>query len=1055
MPIPILARLRSAFGGPLLGATEIDLTDTEQMTELLSAILVQLRTDVNALVNAGTNTPLSSSFVTFQDSLTINAATIVLYNGISAIYTSLTDKSTFINLPTDAQIASASIPYPVVFEFTHLGGQSRGNDNLLLVNVIEGEDGIATPSNAVQRFTTLRFGDVSVFEKTSATANWTEVRSAAQEGLPSGLFTLRGDFVIDDITAIATQLADATISQGDAFLVEKGGNYFGTTIGDQDVIVAANNNPSLLTTSTDWLVVRQTANASVTPDNTLLLSSFTRSGIRFDGNRNVFVNESNVIMDTNTSGDQGSTAFIAITPSFDGSTNQTLDLVTSPFQWSDLIGGRLALDVEFGAIQTSGSLPQLVSIVFRYQDASGTGTTFTFPLTNLSASFGRRTVSINIPNANYVGILNRSVSSVVLNVRFSGQSFSGQVTFHRFVNTRTGTLHDPIFEIAATAAANAVAPVRAQVNTLLSGAGVDASTLADLERRSSPLRSVQSFVTDPGDAFFQSTTASASFPSSLTGLTRVDPDHNIFTTTSALLFVAVRSSVSHVFRNITQDQQFPLTAAEGQTNASLDLGASFLVNGESYFVFLVSNLGIGNEVTVLETSSSQVVAWQNDIDNLNADVEQIRQALRVDPILNLPRETISWLTNDFVITQQETTTLVPSPLNAGFDPNGLQAFFAQTGPVPARAGAEQNTAAVNAAPAARRGRKLVYLPLTNQADGQTLIQGQFVTNSGTVNLVVRDGTNVAIRRFLPAVPQTTRTVTRRPVPANTVATDWFLIPLGSGSTREPLDDQLTFVSNLPNTSSTVTLHYRYVSNGQAGPELTLDLLNAGGPNDTVANATISLPNGQTITMVWLWSVSRRVLEVQLSPNADAGTRFIFDVEVRPEWTETITTPARSASSELIPAVTFGGSGSIPVFFSPSLPTRTNMDASTMLVAIDDTLIDTGYALSQLFGGTDNGHLNIDAGVDDAPVEVYDWEGTLNTDLSQQIFSARALPYGGLFTEDHGSLTLARTDTQLEAVDAAGNPVNLASGLILESPTSLRFELQVDDAGNLSTTEIKT
>ena len=143
--------------------------------------------------------------------------------------------------------------------------------------------------------------DVIIISKESSGLDW-QVRTSLLDPkstlLPEGTFALQNDLVIN-IDNITSELTGVSVVKGYGYLVDVGGTRFGTDILANDVIVALINNPSTATDSEDWLIIRNTNTSLLSTDSMLFLNQITRSGIRFDASSNVFVDEANVIIDTN------------------------------------------------------------------------------------------------------------------------------------------------------------------------------------------------------------------------------------------------------------------------------------------------------------------------------------------------------------------------------------------------------------------------------------------------------------------------------------------------------------------------------------------------------------------------------------------------------------------------------------------------------------------------------------------------------------------------------------------------------------------------------------
>ncbi len=1025
--------------------------------DLLSTQLARLRIDVDT-ATAGTNRPISNSFITFRASVTINNANLALYNGISALYTATVDQNIFVNLPTAAHIATAAIPYPIRLEFTHLGGTSRGLDNVMIVNRLTGEEDIQTRVNGDQAFTTLHVTNGVLLEKAAADAKWIETRFAVDPSetlLPTGLFTLRNDFVISDIANVSTILASATIARGDAFLVITGGSYFGTTVADGDVIVAEQAAPSLLTSSTGWLIVRNTNNAATTTENVLLLSNFARSGIRFDGNRNVFINEANVNIDIFEASIFPYTQVFALDSADDtGPTLITVDLSGSvpAFTFPDLVGGRVEISIQYRAVRTGSITPGLRALRLTWTSAA---ITMTFDATGLSSTNGIATLATTIPDVDYSGITGVAPDVIEQDMEWRGTLYSGVFLITALRNTRTGPLHDPITALAQTAAGNAIAVTTAAIADLEAGVGENARQFQALEPRLSPIRTIRNEVDDVQDVFFGQLSGGSA--GNLANYTRVDPDHATFTLDGTGVFIVVGTQHAHDLFNLTDGSTVQLSRAGALGNARLSIEASFTdtLDGvaQTFFVFLYGSNTIGDVVQVREPVTSTVAAWQNDIDILRAAVAQINAQLGSNVLLTMSPATQSWLANDLSIVDVTTPVFTPTGFNGSFSTDGSQAFFREDrlSDIPA-SGFQQTQAMVNVA--GRRGRKTIFMPMSGHLESQGTMIQSFGGDlpSGPV-LMVRDGGEVKVRRFLPATPSGSRSVTRRPTPAGRVG-DWFRVIGHDPVNNQPIATEIDFTENLPQVSTAVNTRVRWAANGQVGTPVALGVF-AGGDANLIGSAVLTLSNGQLVDVTASYRAATRDIEVQFVPRASPGTFFIFDYDVQMDWTETVDTPATTASSELVFAGNYVVGQILPLLFGPS-NTRTDGSATNLVIATPTAEIDTGYSYNDLFSSTDSGALQtiqpsgnylrpeIDQQIDDVSTT----EGVAN-----RLFQRRLTAFNDLFTQDFTSAAVATIDTRMAGVDDADNPVGFGTGLILESPDGVKWELEVSNDGTISAKDL--
>ena len=326
--------------------------------------------------------------------------------------------------------------------------------------------------------------------------------------------------------------------------------------------------------------------------------------------------------------------------------------------------------VSLTADRTSGFPPDLTSIVLTWGAHS-----FTFPVDGIDAAGGQARVAVTVPNADYSAILNTNCD-VTLNYQFRGDSFVGSFTIQGVMNERVGTLNQAVTDIAADQAALAQEKLEKDISTLAQNIDTDGEALNALLPRISPFRN-QTVETPDVNALFGDSTGSDPFPTDLTNLSSVSPSNPRFTAGDVAVFVAVIAGASYTLRNITQDTETPLLDSE----ASVTLGESRTIGNDTYFVFRVTGIAIGNVLEVERVTSERILAWPTDIKNLQDDVQRIDAELE-HALLNLPEELVQVLENEVAVTEETTPTVVPTDYNdqlAG-PTNTTQTVFYETNP---------------------------------------------------------------------------------------------------------------------------------------------------------------------------------------------------------------------------------------------------------------------------------------------------------------------------------------------------------------------------------------
>ncbi len=455
------------FSG-LFGAGEFrDIAYLQEVDELADR--------VTALGNSAS--PSGRSFIPFNDGFTITTANLPTYEDVNAIYTAKNDKgegSTSrpdINLPSDSDIAGAGLSYPVVFEFTHLGG-----------SIVSATTNIIRFFDNGNQIGILQRNQVGVLVKPSAGEDYQLNVSSFQQGttlLPAGIFELRTDLSIANIDNIATELVNAVVNAGDAFIVDGGGVRFNAVIEPNDVIVALKNSPDLAANSEDWLVIENGRSGNgVTNEQALFFNQIARSGVRFDLGDTVFVSPTNVIQQTNLA---NNVPYVGgfITPNTNNV--EVRQLPAANITFSKLVGGLLTLEYSITTIASGGFLPEFREIILNFDDKA----TFTFSVLDRGLE-ALDSVTIQIPNDDYTNILG-VVPTVSVSFIERGFQWAGTLRIFSLTNRLTGTLHDPISELIANSIDT--------LNRSLSGEIASVNSRVDLVNQN--LRSINAILTNP------------------------------------------------------------------------------------------------------------------------------------------------------------------------------------------------------------------------------------------------------------------------------------------------------------------------------------------------------------------------------------------------------------------------------------------------------------------------------------------------------------------------------------------------------------------------------
>lgn len=1043
----ILFKLKPALqGDQVADAIDIEtIADETQSHGDVQSALTNYGDLIQTLINASTVT--GRGFQRRNDNtLVINNLNLADFVDVNTIYAAGIDKIVNWTLPTDADIAStAGVTYPVVMEFTHIGGTARipappnQNSNRVNLDIAGGDTARIRTSTGLQNLMGIDLlqGDVVVITKEAAGQDWFAARSLHDPStriLPSGTWEFHGEQqTVNNIVNIATELNGIVINSGDVFQVETGGTYWNRDIGNNALIVALVDSPDLTTNGgEDWFVIED-GSGTLTNDQISFFNNVVRTGSRFDFSRNVFVNESNVIAFSSIASGTP-TNFVYFDTNGDGTARQRT-FANQPIQFTDLQGGTLTLSLSLQLARVSGFAPELTSLVFDYS-----GATFTFPIDSVNVDGGSMSVNIQIPNADYSSILNTNCD-ITLNYIYRGVSFVGNINIVGLVNTLDGTLRQSVTDIANTAAMEAEQRLQSQIDQVQSGVSEEDANFAAIQDRISPYR--QDAITTPEQgALFNESTGVDPFPTDLSSFTTVNPDNPRFTSGQTALFVAVpvNNSRDFVLQNITQDTITPLV--DGGT---VSLGESLLYQGQTYFVYRVTGLTVNDVVEVVTVSSVQNVAWQEDIDTLKGEVSALQ-----NEAIDLPDEVRNVLENETSVTEQTTPTVTSSSFNNSLGSGGTQKIFAESSPNTPSGGSLTSNAFSVTNGTARENQKLVYIG-TDHVYGNSTLLHAFDGASTTTDLARYINGNIEAIVFVPAQPAGSTTTTIYPSPSNAVsgAGIWQTIETLTFQNGIPVTeaDELFFTRNVPSQATTLNIQYRGHANGNLFGAGSTTLANAGGSSEVATTFTVS-DGSETATIEVRYYPNfqngGRAIRVSVTERVNTGLPTINDIQVILSYDETRIIPATPATTRNVvieQQATTGHSNVIAVKES---------GIGTLILVGSDAEVDTGYSYTLLFGAGGAGHLTVFS--DDAVFYDYENLSIINTTVNL-LESHSNQPNFGLFDTTYNHESKLVLDVALQVENSQGDAVNVGEELILVAPNNTRWRLSVDNAGALSTTQV--
>ncbi len=1028
----IIATRLFGSDGTLTDAPQISYSETGLDSTDVSELGLELLGKINTLANAVLNS--NRAFQRFNTDIIIDGTNVATYHDINNLYTAQVDKLTDVQLPTDAEIATSGVAYPIVFEFSHLAGTARipGN-NILRFFIKDGDStNIDTPIGIRKNYFVER-DDVIILSKESSGLDWqvsTSLLDPKATLLPEGTFALQNDLVIN-IDNITSELTGVSVVKGYGYLVDVGGTRFGTDILANDVIVALINNPSTATDSEDWLIIRNTNTSLLSTDSMLFLNQITRDGTRFDASSNIFVNEANVIEFNSLATGVPLQEFYFTSANPDGTTARSVTYPNRAIKFSALLGGTLTLNISFLDSSSSGFLPELTDITFDYGAHQ-----FTFPLTGADVESGNLLIDIAIPNVDYTSILNTNCD-IIFNYQFRGSTFIGTFTIEALRNSLDGTLRQSISDLADSRVALGEMRVNSRIDQLAHEIDNDGSSLEQIRDRISPYKTITVQTPDINARFLDST-GSDSPPTTISSMDEVSVDNPIFGGTDIALYVAAIAPASHILKNITTSTDTALNASE----PNVDVLESLSFNGNTYFVYQVTGLTAGHvyEVTIVE--SQQVVAWSSDIANLENDIDRIDAELE-HALLNLDPEVVEVLENDLNVTEENNPTVVATAYNIGLGSGTNQKVFYEPNANTPSAGT-LTSRPMNENTGNQVGRKLAYFDSGNVFTNSAILWA--FDGSTQRDLIEYVNGNFIGKIFVPEIPGGTTVQTIYPAQATRVsgAGIWQTLDTLTFVNGIPTNEssEIFFTRQNPSVSTTLTIQYRGHANGNIFGANTVTLAGVGGSTEVATTFALSV-GSEVVNVEVRWYPSTRRIRVSETERQLNGLPVITDLQVVLSFQETRNVPATPAT---VRDVTIGNIDSNSAHVFAVRPSDTN----TLVLISDNTEIDTQYTYDVLFDNLNTGHLTIatEQGIF-LNYEGFDPIATTVMGLENHA----ELPQRGLFTTEFSHLTTLNLETQMTVRDSSNTTIKVGTELILTAPNLDRYTLSVANDGSIITTKL--
>lgn len=560
--------------------------------------------------------------------------------------------------------------------------------------------------------------------------------------------------------------------------------------------------------------------------------------------------------------------------------------------------------------------------------------------------------------------------------------------------------------------------VQEKLNRAIPPQGV---TYASIQDRLSPYANVVSR-TPAQDARYFASDGTETYPSGFNDFVPVPANNPVFQATETILFIAVPEPGSFILKNLTASTE---VALDGST-PNIEVVQSFTNNGITYFVYRITGLTVGNRFEVERVETHQVVAWQNEIDNLEADVDKIEAQLE-HAVFDLPDEVVQVLEHEVTVTEESTPNIVPTDYNrqlAGSS-NTSQTVFYEPSPVAPSAGIKSSQP-LSALAGDQVRQKLLFIPPSTPANQASYITAFDGTTGRDLISFIQGEYLVNVR--VPAQPASTVTSTIYPATATNVsgAGIWQTIPALTFVNGVPVPeaDEVFFTRNIPSSATALTIQYRGHANGNIFGAGTTTLNGVGGASDVIT--TFNINDGSEIATVEVrYTASSRSIRVSVTERVNTGLPTINDVQVILSYTESRTIPSTPATTRQVSIGNVSEDWKVFTFKAGS--------NGNLFVVSDQTEIDTNRTYETWFGSSLGGHISV-VNENATFLNFEDFEPIVSTVVDFE--NHATLSQFGLFTTQYTHATIVELGTQLIVHDSMGNRFNIGDALRILGATPL-------------------
>ena len=530
------------------------------------------------------------------------------------------------------------------------------------------------------------------------------------------------------------------------------------------------------------------------------------------------------------------------------------------------------------------------------------------------------------------------------------------------------------------------------------------------------------------DTYFAQSNGSDSFPNA-SSLTQVSPQNPIFTVSNTDIFIYVEggSDRAYMVQNTTQGTATPLDTSI----PNVDLGASTIINGKTFFGYRVSGLTANDVLEVFRVTFTVEANWERRISQNESDIKEDKATLN-HAVLDIPEPVVNVLRNETTVTEEDNATRPATDYNkqlAGGS-NATQTVFYEATPNLGSGGFKNSKLISDTKGTDRYRNKLIYFT-TNVSYSNQVYLSAF---DGATNrdLITYENGIFNAKVLVPEIPAGTST--------QNVPLRFNQSLLSERIVHSPVEGHPESAATFSITGSpsdfwsrSVSLNWNDEANGNPQNSGTIDF------NSSISDQTYTLVDGNiTITVRLFRDQSSNQIDAEVTFNVSASSLTEYAIVFSGTYEDVRTVPFTPSTVRNVEIERLHDG--FQVFAIKASTT------GTLILVGDRREIDTGYTYISLFGATEDGYLTARS-EDSTFLDYQDFQATstIITDLENHA----TLTQFNLFSTLYTHKTVLHLDTQLEVKNSFNDALKVGDELILKSTDGTkRFQITVknDESG---------